>query len=747
MPSGDLSTLLPAMLKQLSTTMKAIAFYPPHHPAVVSAVARAVAGLKEALAERDSLQLAVAEEVFLVEGTALAEQDRALAAFAGYLSRRGVAVLGLKPPLDEASVRGLLEVLAMDADTLRSRGGPARCLSERRLESVSIKEFDPAAALRAARTGTEAQAAREGQAASRSWSDVLARFLTGQDPTPPPGGAHLIRRIAGDEKAARELMASLQALVADAGARRGPILTAALAKIAAEVAAAEPEALPDLAGNLAKALMTLNHACQMDILNASIPVKGTGIDLASEIRARIPDEKIGELVVSLVRSEGSLNTRLTAVIKKVLTDRGANEQDKTTVQDAIHDARQKGSPPPADVWDSIEKLVQESQDDWISKEYKGLLEMVGAGAPALAERTRQELMSLPDFTEAITEAGLGLRAWLLFTDLLEIDREPARLWVALDQIERRSRGITPQWFGDCGDVARAVRAILEAKPEPPPHLREIALKALQSLSSNLVACYRSQFHSLAPAHFENLDKTFEALGPHSVESLLAGLAGEEDWEIRKPFLAFVAARGKASIPALLRRLTDPSWYLVRNVLLILGDIGDVSTIPSIAGALEHPEPRVRRDAVTALGKIGGPRAFALLRDRLGDPEVAEVAMRSLAVIDRNRTIGTFLEMTERVNLLGRGHRRLQDAILTLGALGANESVPRLQSILLRGLWLPPWAGDGVRIAAARALGKIGTDAALGALERGTRLWRGPVRSACREIASNLPPGTGTSSLN
>ena len=128
--------------------------------------------------------------------------------------------------------------------------------------------------------------------------------------------------------------------------------------------------------------------------------------------------------------------------------------------------------------------------------------------------------------------------------------------------------------------------------------------ALQALASNLVGCYRSQFHSLAPAHFERLDKTFEALGPHSVESLLAGLAREEDWEIRKPFLAFVAARGKASIPPLLRRLSDPSWYLVRNVLLILGDIGDPSTIPSIAVALEHPEPRVRRDAVAALGKIG-----------------------------------------------------------------------------------------------------------------------------------------------
>ncbi|MEK7798764.1 MAG: HEAT repeat domain-containing protein, partial [Acidobacteriota bacterium] len=421
-------------------------------------------------------------------------------------------------------------------------------------------------------------------------------------------------------------------------------------------------------------------------------VPGTDVDLGSAIRSRIPEDDLGELIVSMVQSEGSLNARLGSVIRKVLIDRGVNDQQKTSVLEAIRSARGAEKPPP-DVWNSVEELLKESQDDWISREYKGLLEMIGASAPPLEDGLKQELMSLPEFVESMTSEGVKRRTWLLFSDLVAVDHEPARQWVALDQIEKRAAGLTPDWLAECGGVAESVLALLGAGTAPQPHVREAALKALRATADALVRCYRKSFHHLTPEHHAALAGAFETLGEFCVESLLLGLATEEDWEIRKPFLGFLAARRAAAVPALVKRLSDPSWYLVRNILLILGEIADPTTIAAIAPALKHAEPRVRRDAAAALGKIGGPRAFALLKECLADPETHEVALRSLAAIDRRRTIGAFLEMTERVDLFGRGHRQLKEAIATLGALGGNESVPRLRAILMRGMWLPPSAGD------------------------------------------------------
>jgi hypothetical protein len=746
--TADPETLVAKALKELSTAMKAIAFYPSHHPSVVSTLDRVATSFREALATAESLRIGVAEVVFLMGNKPIGGEDRMLAGFATYLSRRGIGVLLLRPPLEVEALKGLLEVLAMDSATLQARGGPARCLAERRVGGVTLEEFDPGAALRSARTGSseEPQAAAEKRPAA-AWNDVLARFLFGQEPAPPPGGAHLLRRLAGDLHATRALVTSLRTLADAAGPAGGAMISAALGKVAGEVAAAEPEALASLTANLAASLFDLTPSQRMQVLQGPIPVPGTNLDMAREMRARIPAERIGEMVVSLVQSEGKLNARLTSVVRKVLTDAGGIETHRDAVLKAVQEAKRPGSDPPEDVWKSIEDLLEESEDQWISREYKGLLELLGAESPALDEAMRRELATLPGFMEALTVEGLRQRAWLLFGDLLEIDSEPARLWVALDQIARRAESIGPAWFGASAEVAAGVRSLLEAAPPPQPHVREAGENAVQAIGRQAIRSYRKEFHNMAPAQREVLSTVFEALGPHAVEPLVAGLHQEEDWEIRKTFLAFLVARGRQAAPALVRRLTDTSWYLVRNALLILGDIGDPSTVPAIAPSLKHPEPRVRRDAVAALGKIGGPRAFALVQECLGDPEVAEVAMRCLAAIDRPRTVATYMKVTDHVDVWGRRVARLREAIDALGILGAPESIPRLQSILMRGLWLPPWAGDGLRIAAARALERIGTAAALRAVARGTRLWRGPVRAVCSEILQGRPTTLDLDSSN
>ncbi|MBI4169008.1 MAG: hypothetical protein HY510_03625, partial [Acidobacteria bacterium] len=318
---SDLPGLLANSLKQISTATKAVAFYPGQHPAVVSAIGRASVALKEALAGRDEVRLGVLETGFVLADEPVAPEDPALAGFAAYLSRRGVGVIRFRPPVQDEALRGLLEVIALDPGALRSRGGPGSCLRERKVEGASIDDLDLAAIMRTARTEGAAQPGPQGKSAPASWSDLLSRFLLGEEENCPSGGEHLLRRVAGDAGAAKELMASLQAASKDRG-NRGPLLASALQQVASTVAAAEPEALATLMAHLAAAMSELDVQGRLEVLQASIPVSGTGLDLAREVRARIPDEAIADLVVSLVQAEGSVNARLGTVIRKVLSDRG-----------------------------------------------------------------------------------------------------------------------------------------------------------------------------------------------------------------------------------------------------------------------------------------------------------------------------------------------------------------------------------------------------------------------------------------
>jgi HEAT repeat protein len=70
--------------------------------------------------------------------------------------------------------------------------------------------------------------------------------------------------------------------------------------------------------------------------------------------------------------------------------------------------------------------------------------------------------------------------------------------------------------------------------------------------------------------------------------------------------------GVEAVPAIQEKLSHPRWYFVRNLCLILGEIGFRGAVFGIARVLDHPDPRVRKEAIQALGKLKAPEAVPSL---------------------------------------------------------------------------------------------------------------------------------------
>jgi epoxyqueuosine reductase len=60
--------------------------------------------------------------------------------------------------------------------------------------------------------------------------------------------------------------------------------------------------------------------------------------------------------------------------------------------------------------------------------------------------------------------------------------------------------------------------------------------------------------------------------------------------------------------------TKRRGYL-RNVAVVLGNLGNPAALPALAAALEDPDPLIRAHAAWALGEIGGEGAITLLNNR------------------------------------------------------------------------------------------------------------------------------------
>jgi HEAT repeat protein len=230
-----------------------------------------------------------------------------------------------------------------------------------------------------------------------------------------------------------------------------------------------------------------------------------------------------------------------------------------------------------------------------------------------------------------------------------------------------------------------------------------------------------------------------ALGDAAVPPLVERLAEEETLSARRKLMGTLSRLGPVALPRLTAALKDSRWYLVRNLALVLGNIGLPKAIPSLRSVLAHADLRVRREAVKAMTRIGTSAAADALLERLGDPDpgARQSVMAALGTLKVTRAIGPLAEVARHFSALAKEVETQKAAILALGAIGDPQVVPGLVALLCRQTWLNRRLNEEVRAAAAAALGMVGGEQATAALLAEAKRGKGPVPSACQVALDRL----------
>ena len=210
-------------------------------------------------------------------------------------------------------------------------------------------------------------------------------------------------------------------------------------------------------------------------------------------------------------------------------------------------------------------------------------------------------------------------------------------------------------------------------------------------------------------------------GTKVLEPLLDRLIEEEDSRNRHFMLEVLRKQPPNALPNLLPFLKDKRWFVVRNVILILGEIRHQAALPSLLKMLGHPDTRVRREALRAITRIGGPQAGKILIRVVerGDPHLGRLALMSMGSMEDPAVIDFLLTLAkgERLDELDLDEAVRLDAINSLGQIGSPTVIPPLVELLQsRKLWRRN-EHEQVRAAVAKALGDIGDPAVQEVLER------------------------------
>ncbi len=191
-------------------------------------------------------------------------------------------------------------------------------------------------------------------------------------------------------------------------------------------------------------------------------------------------------------------------------------------------------------------------------------------------------------------------------------------------------------------------------------------------------------------------------------------------------------------------LSDPRWYVVRNIIHILGWIGGPEIVGLLQTATRHPEPKVRHEVVSALGQIDLKYSRPMLVKMLdgADARLFSLVLHALSQRRDSATARIALGFLQDPKFEQRPDEEKRAIYSTLSATGNDEILPELEAELLKGSWFTR-TQETHRVAIARVIARMGTPAAMAVLERGAQSKRGAVRKACEEtIATGAGPGHG-----
>jgi hypothetical protein len=184
-----------------------------------------------------------------------------------------------------------------------------------------------------------------------------------------------------------------------------------------------------------------------------------------------------------------------------------------------------------------------------------------------------------------------------------------------------------------------------------------------------------------------VERLLRRLGIEAAEPLLDALGGADSRNTRRRLLAWLAQLGPGVGPLIMARLESPHWYVLRNMLVLLGGLDHWPEGFSPSAYLAHADARVRREALKLALRVPELRDQAI-RTGLADGDDLIVRTALAAALD-----GCSAEAAPRLIELTESRGQAADVRLQVVKVLASLQTPAARDCLIRRVltrrgWIP-----------------------------------------------------------
>jgi hypothetical protein len=127
---------------------------------------------------------------------------------------------------------------------------------------------------------------------------------------------------------------------------------------------------------------------------------------------------------------------------------------------------------------------------------------------------------------------------------------------------------------------------------------------------------------------ETLNEFVAYLEKNAIQSFIELLGELKNYSSRKMVIHILTELGRKDIDILLNGLADKRWYLVRNIVLIIKQIGDMEAAYQLIMKVKHTDIRVKTEVIKTIGDLKILQAISFLEQSLN---AAEQQVRIAAV--------------------------------------------------------------------------------------------------------------------
>ena len=716
----DATARLAEFARACKAAVRAVSLYPGGHPSIGTTLTR-LGAITATLTEQGPYRLQVTADTLLVGGAAPARGDSAIAELAALLHRQLVGAITLNAGIDAESWRTLLLLLARAPEEVRSDGGIRHLWATAGGPSIEIEEIDYAEVL------------REKQGTTATAEEVMAAALAGRSLELDDSGMRLLLDIVQDAGRLQELMAEIERSSVQHGADMHAAAFLTLLKGLAEyLAKTDPGGLEPMFGHMGNAAGQLSADAMLKLLdqrNRQEVMVGS-INVPGAVTERMGDAAVAHFVAASVEKERGASERLALAFQALVPDADRQRQLLGLAEHELAASEGIGGGF-KEMWDRVETMLTSYSDEkYVSEQYAR--ELSGARSRAVdVERISDDPPErIAGWLGTVADAALRSLDHQLLLDLLALEPEAAR-WrdIAHTAVAHAEDLVRVGYFDQAWQLADAV--VLEAGRDPArkPH----ASAALERFGrGTFMKHVSSHLRGSDDTSYERFKALCHAIGPPVIPALAEGLSSEKDARARRRLRDILVGFGASGRDAVQRLMSAPNWEVRRTAAYLLREFGGAEGLKDLIPLLADPEPLVQREAVQVLVLNGSTEASRTLLQAItsASGRSRETLLNELTSMRDERAAPLFCYLIRHMDRRKEPQLYLA-AVVGLGSAGGGDAVDALKHALHHGNFWSPLSTRRIRMAAAQALRRMGTPAALDALREASVQGPWGARTAAR----------------